>query len=228
MPNEHLHVNDDGRHSVPTDLTDLSRLALDRGADDAAVIPCDSIILDPRVRFKCMIPKCYMSGGCEHCPPNGYSLGQIRDMVDQYQWAVFFRVKVPSAVIAAKGVGPAIGTGVMSRDGSTLNLGGYYILVFTIVALLKKRAAQMGYAQPFGFAAGNCRDPLCHLQPLCQKLVTNQGCRNETLSAPSLESCGMDAFTMAARQGWDVYPIGGTCQPDSLPHGSLMGLVLAA
>jgi predicted metal-binding protein len=228
MPKEQTQAFGVEQNQVQSDLGELGRMALQRGADDAVVIPSDRVILDPRVRFKCMIPKCYMSGGCEHCPPHGYSLDQVRNIVNQYQWAVFFRVKVPSTIIAAKGVGPAIGTGVMSRDGSTLNLGGYYILVFTIVKLLEKRAVQMGYAEPFGFAAGNCRDPLCHLQPVCQKLVTNQGCRNEELSSPSLESCGMDAFTMAAKQGWDVYPIGGTCQPDSLPHGSLMGLVLIA
>ena len=36
----------------------------------------------------------------------------------------------------------------------------------------------------------------------------------------------MDVFTMAARAGWEVFPIGGACEPDSVPMGSLMGLVL--
>jgi predicted metal-binding protein len=41
-------------------LEPLRRTALDRGANDAVIISSSDVIVDPRARFKCMIPKCYM------------------------------------------------------------------------------------------------------------------------------------------------------------------------
>jgi hypothetical protein len=31
---------------------------------------------------------------------------------------------------------------------------------------------------------------------------------------------------MAAKVGWDVYPIGGSISPSEVPHGTKLGLVL--
>ena len=206
------------------DLESLQTSALDQGADNAAVISTSDIILDPRVRFKCMIPKCYKSGACSHCPPHGYSLKDIRKMISGFASGVFFRVRVESAVIAAKGLADLIDAGEV--DETIMSLGASYLTVFTIVADLRQKALQMGAADTMGFAAGNCRDVLCFDQSFCQEFTRLKTCRNPGISAPSMESCGMDAFTMAARAGWDVYPIGGTCEPDSVPRGSLMGLVI--
>ncbi len=210
----------------PDVFQQMHQLALKRGADEAVVISASDVIVDPRVRFKCMIPKCYMSGNCGHCPPYGYSIQEVRDIVSGYERGVFFRVKVNSSVIAAKDLHTTFETGVMDKQGNCLSLGAHYILVFTIARVLQKLADHAGYVS-HGFAAGNCRDPFCLLQPFCQDLMTDKGCRNPELSAPSMESCGMDVYGMAARVGWDHYPIGGSCEPDSVPRGSLMGLVLA-
>jgi len=212
---------------MPTDLDELQWLAKKWGADDAVAIKTSEVLTDPRVRFKCMVPKCYMSGGCGHCPPNGYTLEDVRKMLDAHDWAVFFRVKVPAPIIAAKGLGKFIADGNMDPAGNLFNLGGHYLLTFSIVKLLQKTLSEMGYVSRAGFAAGNCRDALCHFQPNCMDLATGS-CRHADLSSPSMESCGMDAFTMAARQGWEVYPIGGTCEPESVGGGNLMGLVLIA
>ncbi len=205
-----------------------ARMARDLGADDAVVLTTADILLDPRVRFKCMVPKCYMSGACSHCPPHGYSLEQVQDAVDVHQWAVFFRVKVPASLAAAKGLADHINARVMDSQGSLFNLGAHYLLVFSIVKCLQQRLTAMGYTSRARFAAGNCKDSLCHFRPLCQELTTRQGCRHPDLSSPSMESCGMDVFTMAARAGWDIYPVGGQCEPQSVPQASLMGLVLVA
>jgi predicted metal-binding protein len=212
-------------NQLKADLEALRLEALARGADDAVVIPISDVIIDPRVRFKCMIPKCYMSGNCAHCPPHGYSLQDIRDILGRSGGAVFFKVGVKSSVIAAEQINRNIESGVMDDSGNAMNLGGHYMLVFTIVKILQKRAAEKGYGS-HGFAAGNCRDPFCHMWPFCQDLMTDRGCRHPNLSANSMESCGMDVFRMAACVGWQQYPIGGSCVPESVPRGNLMGLVL--
>lgn len=207
-------------------LEELQELALARGADQAVVIPTSEVIVDPRVRLKCMIPKCYMSGACAHCPPHGSSFQETKDTVSRYEWAVFFRVLVDSSVIASEEAASIILSGVSDDAGTMSTLGASYILLASIVKIVQKRAEEIGYSPTFGFAAGDCRDLFCHYQPTCQSLQTRRGCRHSSLSSPSMESCGLDAFTMAARVGWDAYPIGGTCRPESVPHGALMGLVL--
>jgi predicted metal-binding protein len=206
-------------------LEHLRQTALKRGAGDAVVISSSDVIIDPRVRFKCMIPKCYMSGNCAHCPPHGLSIREVREIVSSFDQGIFFRVKVKSSIIAAKNLHRSFEAGIVDNEGNVLNLGAHYILVFTIVKVLEKRARESGYVT-HGFAAGNCRDPFCLLQPVCQNLMTGKGCRNQNLSSYSMESCGMDVYRMAACVGWDQYPIGASCEPDSIPQGSLMGLVL--
>ncbi len=210
------------------DLEKLRKGAIKAGAEKAVVIPASDVIIDPRVRLKCMIPKCYMSGSCGHCPPHGYSIQEVKDIVSRFEKAVFFRVAVKSDIIAAESLYKAVESGVMDRKGNAFNLGGHYILVFSIVKLLQKRAREMGYAGTHGFAAGNCRDPFCHLQPHCQDLMTKNGCRHPELSSYSMEACGIDVFLMAAKTGWNHYPIGGSCVPGKVPQGNLMGLVLVA
>lgn len=213
---------------IRQDLEKLVHLAMAKGADSAVWIPVSDVLIDPRVRFKCMIPKCYMSGACNHCPPHGYSIAEVRERVSKFNWGVFFRVRVESSVIAAKGLADWIHEGKMDDRGIVLTLGAAYLTVFSIVADIRKTAEELGFSPTLGFAAGNCRDVLCHEEPVCRMFTLEQTCRNEGISNPSMESCGMDAFTMAARVGWDVYPIGGTCEPDSVARGSLMGLVLVA
>ncbi|MEW5735080.1 MAG: DUF2284 domain-containing protein [Thermodesulfobacteriota bacterium] len=210
---------------MPTDLEELKFLAGYWGANDAAIISTSEILLDPRVRMKCLVPRCYMSGACSHCPPNGSSLEEMEDLVSRHAAAVFFRVKVQSRIIAAKGLARYINSGRLDHTGNLFNLGAHYLLIFSIVKLLQKTVREMGYESGGGFAAGNCRDALCHFQPNCQHL-SKKICRHPDLSSPSMESCGMNAFAMAAHQGWDVYPIGGTCEPESVATGNLMGLVL--
>jgi predicted metal-binding protein len=220
------NINNELKENLAEKLNNLSQLAINQGADNAVVIPASDIIIDPRVRFKCMIPKCYMSGACNHCPPHGYSISEVREIISKYGWAVFFRVKVESSIIAAKGLADLIHTGTIDENGIILSLGASYLSVFSIVSNIRKTAEEMGFSPTVGFAAGNCRDVLCHENPACQMLTLASTCRNAEISNPSMESCGMDAFTMAARVGWDVYPIGGTCEPHSVKRGSLMGLVL--
>lgn len=104
-------------------LEALKELALARGADQAVVIPTSEVIVDPRVRLKCMIPKCYMSGACAHCPPHGSSFKETRDTVSRYEWAVFFRVLVDSSVIASEEAASIILSGVADDEGAMSTLG---------------------------------------------------------------------------------------------------------
>ena len=75
--------NTTGRKVMPNDaaMRELCAVAGKGGAEDALVIPASDIIIDPRVRFKCMIAPCFESGVCANCPPYGYAIEEVRNMV---------------------------------------------------------------------------------------------------------------------------------------------------
>jgi hypothetical protein len=41
-----------------------------------------------------------------------------------------------------------------------------------------------------------------------------------------MEGVGMNAYLMATKVGWDIYPIGKSILPSEVPYGSKLGLVL--
>jgi len=219
-------VRPEGR--LGRDLAELRFYAESRGADDALIIPAAAVVVDPRVRFKCLIPRCYTVGACSHCPPHGFSPRRTREIVSRYHFGIFFRVLVPSAHIAEATFPENYRQNTMDEGGNMLLMGMRFMLALTVVRLVEKEAHDLGYRPTQGFAAGNCRDVFCRFQPNCRKLASGGECRHEGLSIPSMESSGIDAMTMAARAGWDVYPIGGSTRPGDIPHGTYVGLVLVA
>ena len=214
--------------SDPARLEPLLSYARERGANDALIIPATEVLVDPRVRFKCMVPKCFSTGTCSHCPPHGLSFRETRELVSRFRWGVFFRVLAKSAYVTEKSFYANYLSGTVDQKGNMLNVGGYCLLVYTIAKLLEKKAGELGYRQAQGFASGNCRDLFCRFQPDCQRLSSGRGCRHPGISIPSMESSGIDALTMAARAGWEVYTVGGSLGPADVPHGTFVGLTLFA
>jgi predicted metal-binding protein len=209
-------------------LQELLGVAMRAGASDAKVISSADVVLDPRVRLKCLIPRCSAAGTCVHCPPDGLPLQETAAVISRYRKGIFFRVVVESELVSGPVVSEAIARkGAGQNRAALMLLGAYYLLVLQIAALLERRARQWGY-EPSGYGAGTCRDVLCLFQPHCRALLTTRGCRHPDLSRPSMESCGMDVYTMGANVGWDIYPVGGSVRPEDVPKGSLMGLVLVA
>jgi predicted metal-binding protein len=206
-------------------MRELCAVAAEGGAEEALIIPAGDIIVDPRVRFKCMIAPCYESGVCANCPPYGYSIEEVRSMVSGYERAVFFRVAANERDISSPGIPQGMETGVLDNEGACVMAGAYYLLIYQIVALVERRARQLGY-QPQGFSAGDCKEVLCFFHPACRAIKDKSKCRHPDLSKPSMEASGMDVYAMAANVGWDIYPIGGSCRPGDVPRGSLCGIVL--
>jgi predicted metal-binding protein len=206
-------------------LRELCAVAMRGGAADTQVISAGDVIIDPRVRFKCMIAPCNESGSCGHCPPHGHSIQDNRSRLTDYEKAVFFRVAADQRYMSAPDFARCRENGVFDDGGALIRVGMYYILVYQIAALIERRARELGF-EPLGFAAGDCKEVLCFFHPGCRALKNRDKCRNPDLSRPSMESAGMDVFAMAANVGWDVYPLGGDSRPGDAPEASLFGLVL--
>jgi predicted metal-binding protein len=203
---------------VPEDLlqADLERYrktALELGATDAKIITTDVIVIDERVRAKCMYPKCRWYGTSANCPPNSMDLDLARKIVEKFRYAVFIKLEVPSTEVAGKDA--------RNKDLSRPS----QLKIREIVSKIESKAFFDGYHLALGLGEGPCKNAFCPDRE-CQALITGQPCRHPLKATGSMEGLGMDAFMMAAKVGWDIYPIGASVSPSEVPFGNKLGLVL--
>jgi predicted metal-binding protein len=186
--------------------------ALELGATRATILPVEDIPVDERVTLKCQIPRCFGYGAGAQCPPNTLKPAELREILKGFRWAVFFIMDVPPEVI------------VRSKATIKERVAAYQ-LIYSMVSEVESMAFHDGHYLAFGFAAGSCRHTFCGQQESCQAMEGGK-CRFSLLSRPSMEAVGIDVYHMVARAGWDIYPIGSGDKPESIPKGTLAGIVV--
>lgn len=195
------------------DLEKYRKMAIELGATDAKVITADMIVIDERVRAKCYFPLCSSYGTNANCPPYAMDLDLIRKVVNKFQYAVFTKIEVPSEVLA----GPAVPIERLSAPSQRKN--------YELVSAIESEAFYDGYYLAMAFAGGPCKIAFCPDME-CTALIPGQSCRHALKVRAAMEGIGMDAYLMAAKVGWDVYPIGAGIEPTEIPHGVRLGLTL--
>lgn len=78
---------------IEQDLERYRNMSIEIGTSAAAIISSNEIIIDERVRAKCIYPKCDHYGVCINCPPYAPDLGFIRKVIKNYHYTVLFCVK---------------------------------------------------------------------------------------------------------------------------------------
>ncbi|MFC1917169.1 DUF2284 domain-containing protein [Chloroflexota bacterium] len=195
------------------DLEKYRRHAIELGASDAKIIASDGVIIDERVRAKCIYPKCEYFGTNINCPPHAMDVDMVRKVVGNFSYAIFFKVEVPSDTVAGAGVKDSKRTNPWRRR------------LAEIVAKIESEAFYDGHYLAVGFAGGTCKMLYCPNID-CIALTPGNSCRHALVARSSMEAVGMDAFAMAAKAGWEIYPIGETSSPSDVPHGLRLGIVL--
>ena len=195
------------------DLERYRLLSIEMGASDAKIIQSDRVIVENRVRGKCIVPKCPSYGMSINCPPHSPSAEETRSMLKEYRFGVFIRLIVASDQMAGE------------RASEEDRMGPFRMKIQEIVSKLESTAFYDGYHLAMGFAAGSCKRSFCP-DIECNALAPGKGCRHPLWARPSMESVGMNVYTMAAKVGWEIYPIGKNVSLKDLPHGNYLGLVL--
>jgi len=194
------------------DLEKYRNLAVKLGATDAKIVKTEDVVFDERTLLKCI--NCRQYGKCAMCPPVfGMKIEDIRKIVNKYRYAVFIIWKWSSKEFKVSNTPPHI----------ILNARP----LWNIMGKVESAAFYDGYYFAFGFGAGACRWHLCGGAECTHPMIKLGGkCRNPMKCRPSMEGSGMDAFRMATKVGWDVYPIGMNCLPEQVPSGCRLVLVL--
>jgi predicted metal-binding protein len=137
---------------------------------------------------------------------------ETRKLVDKFHYAIFVKLEVPADQIAGQ---EAIEKQLVHP---------YRRKIAEIIARLEAEAFYDGYHLALGFGSGSCKAYFCPSKE-CEVLVPGHGCPYRLKARSPMEAVGMDVYTMAAKAGWDIYPIGDSSNPSDVPHGLRLGLV---
>ena len=210
------------------DLAHYAREAIRLGASDAKPIRASDVVIDERVRAKCMIPKCPGYGACIHCPPTALPVETVRQLVKSFQWGVLFKVEADPRSVAGYNTFHVVANLAAGRKHKDTEL--YKQLeqdvrsIYSIVGDIESMAFYDGHHLAMGFGGGNCLIALCKDKG-CQVLQEGT-CRFPLRSRPSMESCAMDVYRTVENAGWTIYPLGIRCDVSEVKHGIHVGLVL--
>jgi predicted metal-binding protein len=199
--------------TLEDDLEKYRQLAIELGATDARIINVDMIKIEERVRAKCIWPKCLFYGTNAHCPPNGPGVEEVRKIVYGYRYGIFVKLSMPPEDVVGQ---KAIENKLVFR---------HYKNMFEIISRTESAAFYDGYYLALGFASGCCKSVFCP-DVSCNAIIPGQRCRAPFKSRPSLESAGINAFALATKVGWDIYPIGRALEPKDVTCATALGLVL--
>ncbi len=159
------------------DLEALCNIATQHGAV-ARVMPASQVVVDARVRLKCLVPRCDSYGRNLMCPPHLPDVDEFAECLERYDFALIIQVSGPSARYVELA-----------------------LRLHEVVGRVEKQAMEMGYHLSAGFIGGACR--LCD-----ECVGPGGHCRHPFSARPSMEAMGVDVTTTVAKVGYDVkFPV---------------------
>jgi predicted metal-binding protein len=171
----------------------LIEKAKELGADAAAVIPADQVVVDERVRLKCAVPVCEGYGHYLHCPPNTLSVAEFRETLARYRSALVVQVVSANSSLDLDDEGLA---NKKCSELEELYHGDANRMLGNVVTRVEAEAFKAGFPYATGFAGG-----LCLLCPTCVGVASGKPCRHPYEARPSMEAVGIDVFRTAENAG---------------------------
>ena len=183
--------------TVRSDLERYCELALQSGASGAVCIPAGDVIIDERVRLKCVVPRCIRAGETPNCPPYAPDLDLIRRALGRFSWAILFKCNVAPIEAYAPGSG--------TTKAEQRRVLSFHQKSGEVVHVLERQAYKDGYHLAMGLGGGSCKDYLCQGQ-ICQFLDSGR-CRFPHRARPAMEAMGIDVIALINQAGWQAYAL---------------------
>jgi predicted metal-binding protein len=186
---------------IERDLEGLCKLAKELGATNAASFNANDVVVDERVRLKCMIPPCDDYGLNLMCPPYVMSVQEFREVLSKYEWAILIQIEAPITAKMKEQIRQAEDVAALYNSTSFMDIYNktfdpIKLRLHHIVSKVEAQAAMLGYRFATGFNAGSCK--LC---PECTVKNSQEPCRHPYQSRPSMEAVGIDVFKTAENAG---------------------------
>jgi predicted metal-binding protein len=203
----------EGEHTLEGNLERYRELALQSGASAAVVIPASDVVVDERVRLKCLVPRCLRAGETPNCPPHTPDLDLVRAAFGRFSWAILFKCDVGPIEDYAPGRG--------KTKEEKRRVLSYHRQGSDVVYALERQAYKDGYHLAMGFGGGSCKDYLCQGM-LCQFLDSGR-CRYPHRARPAMEAMGIDVIATINKVGWETYAL--LDDLSRVPCGITVGIV---
>ena len=190
------------------DLTLLCNFAKELGATNAVSFSAKDVVVDERVRLKCLVPPCDGYGLSLMCPPHVMSVQEFREVLSKYDWAILIQIEAPITAVMKNEIEQAGDVADLYESKKFLGVyekifGPIKLKLHHIVNKIEAKASNLGYRFATGFKAGSCK--LC---PECVVTGSEKICRHPYRSRPSMEAVGIDVFKTAENAGlpFDIPP----------------------
>lgn len=179
----------------------LIKLALEKGATDAKIIPTSKVVVEDRVVLKCKV-------GCNHygqtlaCPPYTPTAEQFRKIVSEYSYAIFMKFTTNASA------DPEVYKHLMTYESDPTtpkdikektakfwqDWKDSKRQMLQSVVDLEKAAMREGYSLAISFISGHCQ--------LCEKCNTETRiCRHPELMRISEDAIGVNVKKTATNAG---------------------------
>lgn len=175
----------------------LEKAAMELGAGSVKIIPVDQIVVEDRVRLRCMIG-CPSYGANLKCPPFVSTPDEFRKVLTEYKFAMVIKHKPPIMPEAVKEL--------RIKDHEKANelkaklwpdIHSYYKKTLNIMLELEKEAFSHGYVFAMAFYGGSCL--------LCEKCNVEKGvCLNPMTARVAAEAVGVNMMKTAENAGMSL------------------------
>jgi len=182
----------------------LAKLALEKGATDAKIIPTTKVVVEDRVVLKCKVG-CKQYGKTLACPPYTPSAEEFRKIVSEYSYAMFMKfvsnaqadTEVLKKLMVAE-TDPTVSKEIKEKAAKFWkDWKENKQNILQSVVDLEKAAMNKGYSLALSFISGHCQ--------LCEKCNTETRiCRHPELARWSEDAVGVNVKKTAANAGITV------------------------
>lgn len=178
------------------DLDKLCEMARSYGASAASALEGKDVILDPRVRLKCMVPQCANYGRNLMCPPNVMDLDTFSDVLKRYEHLILVQYPIPMDTDFMKAYEDSSIEDIYDSGEYKERMARSERQFQDLMGQLESDALSMGFRFAAAFTGGPCR--------LCDECVgqgSGERCRHPFRSRPSMEAMGIDVYLTARNAG---------------------------
>lgn len=164
------------------------------GATEAKLIETSKIVLDPRVRLKCEIPRCSNFDSHLMCPPMSISVSDFGKIVRKYRNALI--VQIESHHDSSDKSPSALTLELCTRLERELRSTEPEKALHRLINRLEASAFKKGCYLAVGLIGGECL--LC---PECVGRHSGEQCRHPFEARPSMEAMGIDVYKTCKNAG---------------------------
>ena len=165
------------------------------GADAAAPLPAQAVVVDERVSLKCRVPLCGHYGVNLMCPPHVPTPAETREALKRYSDTLVVQQDIPLTQAAVDEVVAAAEDGDGPAGAAEDSLRDSQNRFAELMSALEAEAYRMGYRFAAAFAGGDC--VLCDV---CAGVAGGQ-CKRPGEARPSMEAVGIDVVATARAAG---------------------------